>query len=888
MDKARWEQIQSVFHEVLEHPTSERSAVLANLCRGDASLVADVARMLKEVESEDSVLDYDFPRLANELMDDSAVAASSSTFGPYRLKELLGEGGMGVVWLAERDDLGSKAAIKILRDASLSPARRRLFTREQQTLAQLNHPSIAQLYDAGVLADGTPYFVMEYVEGKPLTNYCREQKPSSEQMLRLFRSVCEAVSYAHSQAIIHRDLKPSNILVKDDGSVKLLDFGIAKRIADLQEQPRQTKTTPWLMTPAYAAPEQIRGELAGTQADVYALGVILYELFTDRLPYDLSNQSPGQVEHIIEQQEPAPPSASAKQASPRLQIGNANWSELDVLCLKAIHKDTRRRYASVEALIRDIDHYLKCEPLEARPDSLLYRTRRFVSRRRAALAQAAVVLSIILALIGFFTVRLARARTRTLAEAARTQRIQSFMLTLFDGGDREAGPASALSAATLVDRGVLEARELNGDPQTQAELYRTLATIYQKLGKFDRADPLLQSALTLQKADREVDAPVAAGTMTALGLLRIDQAQIGEGERLIREALAIDRQKLPPDDPQTARTMSALGRALEERGDYDDAVAILNDTVRIQSKRPADLTDLADSLNELAEVQYYLGHYDIADSLNRRTLAIDRQIYGTTHPRIADSLVNLGEIQHDLGRDADAEKYYREALAIKKSWYGEIHPDTATCMAAVGQSLVYQGKYDEAAPFIVRALEIQEQIYGKTHPQVAIALNQLGLLELRRKHMDAALADFMRMADINRAAYGDRHYLVGVALINVGEVYFEENDFPAAEKYFRATLDRFVEQLPKGHPNIAIAQVKLGKTLVLERRYQDAENYLVSGYKTLIKMSPPPVDRIESTRKDLIAVYEGLHEPAKADEYRGKVATASVNAAAIAAKRSQR
>ncbi|MGA3225121.1 MAG: serine/threonine-protein kinase [Acidobacteriaceae bacterium] len=877
MDRARWELIQNIFHSVVDRPPSERSAALEKLCQGDESLAADVTRMLKEVDSDDSVLNYDFPRLAQELMDGSAVAAASARFGPYRLKELLGEGGMAVVWLAEREDLGSSAAIKILRDASLSPARRRLFAREQQTLAQLHHPSIAQLYDADTLSDGTPYFVMEYVEGKALADYCREQKSSIEQMLRLFRVVCEAVSYAHSQAIIHRDLKPSNILVKDDGSVKLLDFGIAKRIADLQqEQPTQTRTTPWLMTPAYAAPEQIRGEPAGTQADVYALGVILYELLAGRLPYDISNQTPGQVEHLIEQQEPVPPSALAKQASSRLRIGNANWDELDVLCLKAIHKDTRRRYASVEALIRDIDHYLKCEPLEAKPDSLLYRTRRFVSRRRVALTQAAVVLLVILALVGFFTVRLARARTRALAAAARTERIQSFMLTLFDGGDREAGPSNSLSAATLVDRGVLEARELNGDPQTQAALYKTLATIYQKLGKFDRAEPLLRSALALQKADRAGDVLIPADTMVSLGLLRIDQAQMSDGERLIRQALAIDQQKLPPGDPQTARTMSALGRALEERGAYNDAVAVLNDTVRMQSRRPADIGDLADSLNELAEVQYYLGHYDIADSLNRRTLAIDRQIYGTTHPRIADSLVNLGEIQHDLGHDADAEKYYREALTIKKSWYGEVHPDTATCMAAVGQSLVYQGKYDEAAPFLERALAIQEQVYGKTHPQVAIALNQVGVLELRRKRMDAALADFMRMAGINRVAYGDRHYLVGVALINVGEVYFEEHKLPEAEKYFRETLDRFVAQLPKGHPNIAIAQVKLGKTLVLEHQYRDAETYLVSGYETLIKMNPPPADRIESTRKDLMTVYDALHEPAKEEQYRGKTTPASM------------
>ena len=880
MDRARWEQIQSIFHEVLDYPASERLSVLARLCQDEASLIKEVARMLKEVESDDSVLDYDFPKLARGLMDESAQLAVSAKFGAYRLKKLLGEGGMAVVWLAEREDIGSQAAIKILRDASHSPTRRRLFAREQQTLAQLNHPSIAQLHDADMLADGTAYFVMEYVEGETLTDYCRKQKPSLEQVLGLFRSVCEAVSYAHTQAIIHRDLKPSNILVKDDGKVKLLDFGIAKRIADLQQEPSQTKTTPWLMTPAYAAPEQIRGEQVGTAADVYALGVILYELLAGRLPYDLSNQTPGQVEQIIEQQEPVPPSVAAKQTSTGLPISNANWKELEVVCLKAIHKDMHRRYASVEALIRDIDHFLKREPLEARPDSVLYRTSRFVSRHRAALSQAALVLAIILLLIGFVTVRLARARARELASAARTERIQKFMLTLFDEGDREAGSSNSLSATMLVDRGVEEAHAFNGDPETQSELYQTLATIYQKLGKFDRAEPLLRSALKLQRAEMDGESPDSARTMVALGLLRIDQAQVAEGERLIRQALAIDREKLPPDDPQTLRAMAALGRALEERGAYNDADAILNDTVDLQSKHAVESTDLAVSLNQLAEVEYYLGHYDRAESLNQRSLAIDRQVYGTTHPRIADSLVNLGEIQHDLGHDADAEKYYREALAIKKSWYGEIHPDTATCMAAVGQSLLYQGKYDAAAPFIERAVEIQEQVYGKMHPQVAIALNQLGVLELRRKHMDRALQAFMRMADINRAVYGDRHYLVGIALINVAEVYFEQNKLPEAEKFFRESLDRLRAQLPPGHMNIAIAQVKLGKTLVLEHRYRDAEDYLVSGYQSLSKLKPPPVDRIESTRKDLMTVYGALDEPAKEDQYRAEATAGPTNARA--------
>ncbi len=285
---------------------------------------------------------------------------------------------MGVVYLAERTDLGSLVAIKVLRDAWLSPARRERFASEQRTLAQLNHPSIRRLYDADTLDDGTPWFVMEYVEGIPLTEYCREHRCSIDERLQLFRAVCEAVQYAHQRAVIHRDLKPSNILVKPDGTVRLLDFGIAKQLESLEAplgKTDQTMTGLRLMTPAYAAPEQIRGDGVGIHTDVYSLGVILYELLAGQLPFDLSKLTPGEAETVIVGREPEKPSAVANETTklPGANSGATSasktaWADLDVLCLTAMHKDTQRRYQSVEALTRDIDHYLRGEPLEARPD----------------------------------------------------------------------------------------------------------------------------------------------------------------------------------------------------------------------------------------------------------------------------------------------------------------------------------------------------------------------------------------------------------------------------------------------------------------------------------------------------------------------------------------
>src|SRR6266704_2435498 len=292
MDATRWERIQALFHEVADLPGLAQRAFLEVECRDDPALVADVLGLLEEDARGDSLLDRDVAHVAGQVLEQRIPPALlDQDFGPYRMKRVLGEGGMGVVYLAERADLGSVAAIKILLDAWLSPDRRERFASEQRTLAQLNHPSIARLYDADTLPDGTPWFAMEYVEGVPLTEYCSRRQSPIEERLKLVRSVCEAVQYAHSHAVIHRDLKPSNILVQPDGMVKLLDFGIAKQLDPRDTPQDQTRTGLSLMTPAYAAPEQIRGEYVGIYTDVYALGVMLYELLTGRLPFDLSKRT---------------------------------------------------------------------------------------------------------------------------------------------------------------------------------------------------------------------------------------------------------------------------------------------------------------------------------------------------------------------------------------------------------------------------------------------------------------------------------------------------------------------------------------------------------------------------------------------------------------------
>jgi len=873
MDSTRWEKIQALFHSATELPQSERGAFVRASC-GDQDLIADVLGMLQEDAQGTSLLDHDLAHVAQHVLDELPTSLPTKEFGPYRIKELLGEGGMGVVYLAERPDLGTLVAIKILRDAWLSPARRERFTSEQRTLAQLNHPSIARLYDADTLADGTPWFVMEYVEGLPITEYCRQHKCTVEELLRMLRLVCEAVQYAHQHAVIHRDLKPSNIFVKADGSVRLLDFGIAKQLETLESGVEQTQTGLRLMTPAYAAPEQVRGDRLGVHTDVYSLGMVLYELLAGRLPFDLSKRTPAEVETMIVEAEPGKPSdvAGGRVAGERFPgISKTSWADLDVLCLTAMHKDPERRYRSVEALIRDIDHYLKREPLEARPDSMRYRVGKFVRRNQRSVAVSALVITVIVGLVIFFTVRLARARNAALAEAARTERVQRFMMNLFQGGDESVGPSGDLRVITMVDRGVREAQALNTEPKVQAELYQTLGSIYNQLGKLDQADQLLSLSLERRKALFGPDAPEVAESMVTLGLLRGDQAQYEDEEKLVRQGLDIDKRRLPPTHPALGKATYALGRALDQRGQYDQAIPVLEEAVRIQSAPGANTADLIVSLGELANSQFYLGHYDTSESLNQRALTMDRQLYGDRHPNVAEDMVNLGAIQYERGNYKEAERYDRQALDIIRSFFGSDHPETASLMTSLGRALVAQDRLGEASDMLQQALGVEERVYGKVHPRVASTLSDLGKIAQRQGRLDEAVQDFSRMTDIYRTVYKGKHYYIGVALSNLAGVYVDEKQYARAEHLFQEALSMYAGTLAADHQLVAIARIRLGRSLLREKRFAEAEAQSRSGYEILVKKSSPQQNWLNYARQDLAEEYDGLKQPENAAKVRAEM-----------------
>ncbi len=882
MDRDRWERLQKVFLDAVECPEPVREAFVRVAACGDEELVRDVLAMLKGDVEADSIIDKGLASIAVNTVCASRDFLSSPEFAPYELQEFLGEGGMGVVYLARHRENGKLVAIKLLLDARLSPARRERFAREQRILANLDHRNIAQLYHSDVLADGTPWFAMEYVGPRPGVSYdgaralpldawCRKHNCTMEARIRLFRAVCEAVQYVHGQLLIHRDLKPSNVLVTEDGTPKLIDFGIGKEQEDERGVEVRTVAGPRLMTLAYAAPEQIRRSAALPTTDIYALGVILYVLIAGRHPYDFSHCTTGEAERKIIEEEPQEPSVAAREDLVAPAATKSQWEDLNALCLKAMHKEARRRYQTVEALIVDLDNYLEGRPLKARPDGFAYKASKFIGRNRRTIGAAALAASAIAAMVVFFTLRLTHARDAALAEAARTDRVERFMLDLLQNGDSEVGPPEDMRVSTLIERGVKETQAMDRDPAIQGDLYQTLGDIYASWGKQDQALLLLNASLERRRQVYGADSAKAAESLLHLASWYSDQDQLAQAEQTIREVLAMQRRRLAPGDPAIARTLSAMGAVLQKMGREHEAISVLNQAVAVQSVNPTLASDLASSLTLLANAQFDLGNYEASDELNRQALALDRQVHGERHPEVAEDLVNLATLHFKLERYPAAESYYRQALDIQQFWYGRNHPNTADVTTQLAQVLEAEGKLDEAQKFLNQALETLDSI-GEGRPQmrVALMLNARGLLEQRRGDLKAAEADFQRSADIYASIYGYDHRNTAIALGNLGSIYLSEQNYAKAEEKFRDVLARYSRALSADPLDVGIARIRLGRTLVFEKRYREAEAELLEGYRLVSQRSGPSTIWLQNARADLASTYEALHEPEKAALYRAE------------------
>ena len=827
MDPTRWQRIQEIFDHALEIAAGDRTAFVRDAAGGDTDL-ADRVHALLAADAGATFLDADVGRVAHAVLHDepSRLCGVGMSVGPYRLKAPLGEGGTGVVYLATRDDIGQDVALKVLRDAWVSEQRRDRFLREQRTLAKLNHPAIAGILDAGVLAGGTPWFAMELVHGLPLDEYCRQHVTDVVHLARLFRTIGAAVQHAHERLVVHRDLKPSNIVVTNEGQPTLLDFGIARQLEQAGAGGGHTGPLR-ILTPGYASPEELRGESPGVQADVYSLGVVFRDLLKMIAGKDsTSTRWLGRRAHYFDR---------------------AARRDLELICDTATQVDTARRYPTADAFVRDLDAWLAGRPLAARPASTAYRLRRFVSRNRRGIAAALAALAIAASVVFAYGQRLAAARAATDAEAARSERLLRFMLDLFSGGEQDGAAPADLRVVSLLDRGERQAEQLQADRHAQGELFHTLGRVSLDLGELERADRLLSAALAARRTRNDQPAEVVR-SLVALCDVRIAQDRLDDAEKLAADALALAVQTMDRRDVTRLEALTAVGRVREEKGEYATAAAAVEEAVAEYGSKTENERALATAIGELSNIYFYIGDMARSDEAARRALEITRRVLGPRHPDVGHLSINLGAIASTRARIPEAERYFREALDVFRTWYGEDHPETAAARTNVAQALSRQTRYDEAAPLLDKALATQRRVYGAIHPRAAFVENEIGLLALLQKDLPRAEEAFTRAVDGYRSTSGTR-FQEGVSLVNLATVYLNMNDARRAEPPLVRALEIYAESLPPDHLRVGIARGRLGRALLRQGRIAEAHPMLVEAESILSKQTDP--SWLKTVREDL-------------------------------------
>jgi serine/threonine protein kinase/tetratricopeptide (TPR) repeat protein len=815
----------------------------------------------------------------------SARAERPERIGPYRLLQELGRGGMGVVYLAARADeqYEKRVALKLIKSGFDRDDVVRHFRRERQILASLEHPNIARFLDGGTTEDGLPYFVMEYVEGQRIDEYCDRRGLPTLERLKLFGPVCSALEYAHRNLIVHRDLKPGNILVGPDGVPKLLDFGIAKLLDPGTTGQTVTATGLAAMTPPYASPEQARGEPVSTASDVYSLGVVLYQLLTDQLPYRLKTLQPLDVLVAVCEEQPEKPSSAVGRtqvpegmtARPAGELGRTHGEspdrlrrrlkgDLDTILLNALEKEPARRYSSVEAMSEDIRRYIDGLPIKARKPTLAYRTRKFLGRHWAGAAGAATAALLILG----FSVSTVLQAARVRRERDKAERVSSFLVDLFEVSDPSEARGNSVTAREILDKGAERIRgELRDEPEVRATLMDTIGSVYWRLGLLDAAVPLLADALQARK--RSLGAhPDVAKTMNRLGTVFYEKGDYARAEPLHREALAMQRRLLGRDDLETAKTLNNLARVLSSKGDPAGAEALLRESLAMKRKLLGnDDPQVARTLGNLAIMLYERGEYADAGPLQLEALATQSKALGSEHPDVAVTKTNLALVLAAQGDYATAETLLREALATQRRLLGNQVPAVALTLLDLALVLHEKGDDDAAEPLFVEALATVDKVLGHSHPMAADCLQGLALVRARRGDPKAALTMTREALAIAEKGPGLERLTVAGLQASLGELLVESGEPLAAEPLLREALASQRAALPRDHPDAARTESMLGACLGAQGRFAEGERLLLDSHARILAKRTGKSRETLDARARITAMYQAWGKPEKALQY---------------------
>jgi serine/threonine-protein kinase len=816
---SRAAEVERFFLEALDRPAPERQAFLDDVC-ADAEVRAEVGSLLAAHDAAGEFLETADATRAAALLD-SEEEPPDARFGPYRLMQEIGRGGMGVVYRAERADgqFEQQVALKVLKRGMDSDEILRRFLVERQILARLQHAHIARLLDGGVGQNGQPYYVMEYVEGRPLSDHCNERRLSIEARLELFVHVCEAVQYAHQQLVVHRDLKPSNILVTAGGEVKLLDFGIAK-LLDPAAGVTRTEARLSLATPEYGAPEQMRGEPVTTAADIYALGVVLYELLAGRRPYRFAERTPEQILEVVSTVEPVRPSTAAPARLRRRLRG-----DLDTIVLKALRKEPERRYGSAEALLEDVRRHLAGLPVRARPDTLAYRTAKFARRHAIALGAVGLVIASLAIGLGI-AVRQTRLARR---EATRAAEVQKLVTEIFEVTDPEEARGESVTARELLDRAAERVDQgLDTQPDMRAEMKHVIGTLFFKLGLYERALTQHEAALEARRELFGSTAAEVAESLEGLGEVCISTGDYERAERAYREALAMRRELEGESSEAVAGVLDSLGLVLAEQGKYAEAEQLQRRALAIHRAAAAggESREVATALSNLGLTLRWAGDFDAAEPLHREALEMKRRVFGADHPEVGWAMEHLGVWLGQRGDYAAAEPLLVGALEILERVHGESHPEVALVTNNLAKMYLVSGDPRTAEPLFRRALATNIAIYGEENRRVAVNLTNLGEVMAALARYDEAARLHERVLAMRRKLLGDRHWEVAMSLHFLGHAELMLGRLDAAGTHYREALDIGREAWTGGHPFLAQILSGYGELHVARAAYAEAEPLL--------------------------------------------------------------
>ncbi|MBB6095039.1 serine/threonine-protein kinase [Povalibacter uvarum] len=849
----------------------ERADFVRKACGADETLLSRVMMVLQDEGSADW---HDIE--AEETAGVAVEPVEGQRLGPYRIVRKLGSGGMGDVYLAERADeeYNQVVAIKLVRAGAFTPQVQGRLRTERQILARLQHPNIARLLDGGRAPDGTPYLVMEYIDGEPIDAYCDRRRLTLAERIALVRTVCSAVHYAHQNLIVHRDLKPNNILITASGEVKLLDFGIAK-LLDTRHSAHTLAMTHIdyrVMTPAHASPEQVRGDTITTASDVYVLGVLLYELLCGRKPFHLVGSRLTDMERIICEQEAALPSAMVDRTASESQQTLASIvatrsttptrlrkelrGDLDNIVMMAMRKNPSRRYNSAEQLSADLQRHLDGEPVIATSDRWIYRTRKFVARHTVAvsLSAAAIVTLIIFATITYIQARhIARERDVVAAERARAEQVSSFLVELFELSDPSRSRGNQVTARELLDIGARRVNVgLTDQPETRATLLGTIGRVYSSLGLYPDSVGLLEEALASRIAIHGPEHAEVANALVELGNVLCEQGKLDECDKRLNAAIDMQRKLEGPESIEIAPTLLAQAKLAQRRGTLDVAERYFNESLALYRRHGQERTTAAASaMNELAGLYTYRGDFAKAETLYRAALDIDRQALGQDHPQVAMHVHDIAVALQMQGKLPEAEPMYAESTQMLRRILGPTHPNTLDAMANYGRYLRRTGDLERAEQVLADVLANDRLARGATHPFVGHDLVSLANVRLDRGNAKAAEQDIRAALEIYREALPADHPYVASALAALGRAQLGQGNPSDAEQTLRRAIAMAEKSLQPDSAPIVVAKTVLGHALIAEGRRDEGMPLLRENYQALVTTQGEGAALARQTREKL-------------------------------------